>query len=388
MREKDSQNNRNKGSERGKPSREGRSERPQKSDRPDKIERKERPERTDKSKRPDRTNNPDRKETGSRSPKPLSKPEKLRGFTETRKFSGRESSENDERRERPGRSFERNERTTDRKEGAGPASLKKPYAFNPKGKYQPKTKKLEFDKKKTESQPGTRLNKYIANSGICSRREADEMIKAGVIEVDGKVVTELGSRVLEGQVVKYAGEKLRTEKPVYVLLNKPKDYITTMKDPEGRRTVMTLLRGVGNERIFPVGRLDRNTTGLLMFTNDGALAKKLSHPKHEFKKIYHVELDQNVKREHLDALLKGVELDDGFAKADAVDYANPANRKEVGVEIHSGRNRIVRRMFEHFDYKVKKLDRVYFAGLTKKDLPRGRWRHLTELELNMLKMMG
>ena len=229
-----------------------------------------------------------------------------------------------------------------------------------------------------------RLNKFIANAGICSRREADELILAGVISVNGKVVTELGLRVGPNDGVKYGDQTIRAEKSVYLVLNKPKDFITTLDDPMNRRTVMSLVSNACKERIFPVGRLDRNTTGLLLFTNDGDLAKILTHPKHLNKKIYHVYTDKNVKREDLEKIQAGFQLDDGFIKADAVSYVGDQS-KQIGIELHSGRNRIVRRIFEHFGYNVKKLDRVFFAGLTKKDLPRGKWRFLTEDEINILK---
>jgi 23S rRNA pseudouridine2605 synthase len=254
----------------------------------------------------------------------------------------------------------------------------------------PKFKKLDFDKNtKTIDDDSIRLNKFIANAGVCSRREADEMIAAGVVTVNGIVVTELGTKVKRTDNVNYGGEGLKLEKNVYLLLNKPKDFITTMDDPEERKTVMHLVKNACKERIFPVGRLDRNTTGLLLFTNDGDLAKKLTHPKHGLKKIYHVMLNADVAKEHLETLKKGVELEDGYAKVDEIEYVGTGvDRKQVGVELHIGRNRIVRRMFEHFGYKVKTLDRVYFAGLTKKDLPRGRYRFLESEEVRMLKMLG
>lgn len=233
-----------------------------------------------------------------------------------------------------------------------------------------------------------RLNKYLANSGLSSRREADELIRSGLVMVNGKVVTEMGVKVKPDDIVTYAGEKVKPEKPVYLLMNKPKDYITTAKDPQNRQTVMQLLRGLGNHRVFPVGRLDRHTTGLLMFTNDGDLAKKLTHPKHGVKKLYHVFLDKNCKPEHMHQLVEGVELEDGVMAVDVVSYvADAQDKKQVGVEIHSGKNRIVRRLFEALGYKVLKLDRVVFGGLTKKDLPRGKWRYLTEQEINTLKML-
>ncbi|MGZ3903292.1 MAG: pseudouridine synthase [Bacteroidia bacterium] len=251
--------------------------------------------------------------------------------------------------------------------------------------------KKDYSKKKetkpTFAEQGlTRLNKFIANAGICSRREADDLIKSGCVTVNGKVITELGFKVREGDVVNYSGENLKTEKHVYLLLNKPKDYITTAEDERGRRTVMELLEGACKERIYPVGRLDRNTTGLLLFTNDGELTKKLTHPKHEVKKLYHVELDKNLKQTDLLKIREGLELEDGFIKPDEISYAGETKR-ELGIEIHSGKNRIVRRIFEHLDYEVVKLDRVMFAGLTKKNLPKGRWRMLEPKEVSFLKMV-
>jgi 23S rRNA pseudouridine2605 synthase len=232
-----------------------------------------------------------------------------------------------------------------------------------------------------------RLNKYVANSGICSRREADKLIAAGVITVNGEVVTELGTKVSHKDDVRYDGERINPEKLQYVLLNKPKDTITTMSDPHGRKTVMSAVHKACKERIFPVGRLDRNTTGLLLFTNDGELAKRLTHPKYEIHKIYHVVLDKKVKPAHLKQIKEGIELEDGRIHADDIAYVGDGkNHYEVGIEIHSGKNRIVRRIFEHFGYVVVKLDRVIFAGLTKKDLPRGTFRHLTKKEIAFLKM--
>lgn len=247
--------------------------------------------------------------------------------------------------------------------------------------------------KKTGTGTGTdntiRLNKYISNAGICSRREADELIKSGVFSVNGKIITEMGYKISPTDIVQYGGQTLRTEKLTYVLLNKPKDYITTVDDPQKRRTVLDLIKDACKERIYPVGRLDRATTGVLLFTNDGELTKTLTHPRYGVKKIYHVELDKSVKGSDLNKIKEGIELEDGFIKADEVSYVGDgANKKEIGIEIHSGKNRIVRRIFEHLGYEVKKLDRVYFAGLTKKDLPRGRWRILSEKEIGMLKMIS
>lgn len=233
----------------------------------------------------------------------------------------------------------------------------------------------------------TRLNKYLSNAGICSRREADDLIKAGAVSVNGKVITEMGFKVGPTDKISYGGETLRHQKKVYLMLNKPKDYITTTDDPQERRTVMQLIAGACKERVYPVGRLDRNTTGLLLFTNDGELTTKLMHPKFGIKKVYQVTLDKNLKGEDFQQLEEGVELEDGFIQPDALSYIN-GNKKELGIEIHSGRNRIVRRIFEHLGYEVVKLDRVVFAGLTKKDLPRAKWRFLTDKEVAFLKMIG
>lgn len=260
-------------------------------------------------------------------------------------------------------------------------------------KYQQRKDNLtKTTSKKTDevgSQAGIRLNKFIANSGMCSRREADIMIQNGVVSVNGKIMDELGYRVQPEDEVKFDGRTIIPEKPVYLLLNKPKDYITTAEDPQGRKTVMALIQGACKERVFPVGRLDRNTTGLLLFTNDGEMADKLMHPRKKIKKIYMVELDKNLKTEDLKQLREGIALEDGPIKPDVVEYADAPkpDKKVIGVEIHSGRNRIVRRMFEHFGYKVVKLDRVYLAGLTKKNLPRGEYRMLEPMEVNMLKML-
>ncbi len=231
-----------------------------------------------------------------------------------------------------------------------------------------------------------RLNKYLANAGVCSRREADEYITNGSVKVNGEVVTELGTKVTRKDSVLFNDQPVSLERKVYVLLNKPKDTVTTSDDPQGRQTVMDLVRNASQERIYPVGRLDRNTTGVLLLTNDGDLASKLTHPKYVKKKIYHVWLDKDVEETDLAKIAAGIELEDGPIHADAIAYANEEDKNQVGIEIHSGKNRIVRRIFEHLGYRVVKLDRVYFAGLTKKNLPRGRWRHLTQQEVNILKM--
>jgi 23S rRNA pseudouridine2605 synthase len=256
-----------------------------------------------------------------------------------------------------------------------------------------KRKYIDFKEKVKKGDPlpsfnedEIRLNKYLSNAGICSRREADVLIQTGVVSINGEIVTELGYKIKPGDVVRYDGETINAETKRYVLLNKPKGFITTMDDPFGRKTVMGLVRKACRERVYPVGRLDRDTTGLLLFTNDGDMAKKLTHPKHRALKIYHAELNKPVSREHLQQLLKGIDLEDGKTNFDAAEYVKEGNSREVGVEIHSGKNRIVRRMFEALGYDVVKLDRVQFAGLTKKDLPRGMYRHLTEKEVSFLKM--
>ncbi|NTE18532.1 pseudouridine synthase [Agrobacterium tumefaciens] len=231
-----------------------------------------------------------------------------------------------------------------------------------------------------------RLNRYISNAGICSRRKADELIAAGVVTVNGEAVTELGHKVDPSKdLVRYNGELLKREKKVYVLLNKPKDYITTTDDPQERRTVMQLVDKASRERIYPVGRLDRNTTGLLLMTNDGELADKLSHPKNGITKIYNVELDKALSQGDLNKIAFGLELEDGLIKPDNISYVSGGTKKEIGIQIHSGKNRIVRRIFEHLGYSVDKLDRVVYGNLTKKDLPRGRWRYLEDHELIQIK---
>ena len=247
-------------------------------------------------------------------------------------------------------------------------------------------KQIEYRETHIDPDEPIRLNKYLANAGVCSRREADEFIEAGVVKVNGEVVTELGTKVKRSDEVHFHDQLVNIEKKVYILLNKPKDYVTTSDDPQNRKTVMDLVKGACRERIYPVGRLDRNTTGVLLLTNDGELATKLTHPQFLKKKIYHVFLDKNVSAADMKQIADGIELEDGEIHADAVEYASETDRKQVGIEIHSGRNRIVRRIFEHLGYKVKKLDRVYFAGLTKKQLRRGAWRFLEEKEITLLKM--
>lgn len=264
---------------------------------------------------------------------------------------------------------------------------KEKHEFYGEKKRRPRTFSKTAAKEEPPKNDGTiRLNKYISNAGICSRREADELITAGVISVNGNVITTLGYKVQPGDVVKYNDAKLKSEKPVYLLLNKPKDYITTVDDPHNRNTVMSLIRNACKERVYPVGRLDRNTTGLLLFTNDGDLADKLTHPSFQVQKVYEVHLDKNLKPEHFEEIAKGIMLEDGVIKPDEISYS-PESKSVIGIELHSGRNRIVRRIFEHFGYRVTKLDRVLYAGLTKKDLPRSKWRFLSDMELASLKMM-
>lgn len=233
----------------------------------------------------------------------------------------------------------------------------------------------------------TRLNKYLAHAGIASRRDADNLIKSGTVKVNGQVVTEMGFKVKPGDTVTYGDAAVKNEKKVYILLNKPKDYISTVDDPQERKTVMELIAGACKERVYPVGRLDRNTTGLLLLTNDGELTKKLTHPKHGIKKIYHVSLNKGLKPDDFRKIVEGIELEDGPIQADDLAFVGEG-KKEVGIEIHSGRNRIVRRIFEYLGYDVDKLDRVAFAGLTKKDLPRGKYRFLNQKEISFLHMIG
>lgn len=285
--------------------------------------------------------------------------------------------------------------------------------FSNKGKHQPKDKSIKgsakkshtivkkedsgtikkYDvAKKTSSKKGfkqdeiIRINRFLSNSGVCSRREADKYIASGCVTVNGKIVSELGTKVSLYDEVKFNGETLNPQEKVYLLLNKPKGFVTTTDDPQERKTVMDLVDKACKERIYPVGRLDKDTTGVLLFTNDGELSKKLTHPSYQKKKIYHIYLDIPLTKNHLLEISKGVTLEDGAIAADAISYVNEDDKKEVGIEIISGKNRIVRRIFSHFGYEVQKLDRVYFAGLTKKNLPRGKWRFLTQAEINLLKM--
>ncbi len=271
--------------------------------------------------------------------------------------------------------------------GAKPKNTSKPAAAEGSSKPYFKPKVRKGDPLPTFNEEDVRLNKYLSNAGVCSRREADVLIQTGVVSVNGEIITELGYKIKKGDKVQYDGETINAETKRYVLLNKPKGFITTMDDPLGRKTVMGLVINACKERIYPVGRLDRDTTGLLLFTNDGDMAKKLTHPRYEATKIYHVETDKPVQKEHLELLMRGIELEDGRIQADKAEYVTDGkSAREVGIEIHSGKNRIVRRMFEKLGYEVVKLDRVQFASLTKKDLPRGYYRHLTEKEVSFLKM--
>ena len=257
--------------------------------------------------------------------------------------------------------------------------------YDPNAKYS-KKKQIEYKEQFVDPNEPIRLNKFLANAGVCSRREADEYITAGVVSVNGQVVNELGTKIKRGDEVKFHDQVVNIERKIYVLLNKPKDTVTTSDDPQARRTVMDLVKDACTERIYPVGRLDRNTTGVLLLTNDGDLASKLTHPKYLKKKIYHVHLDKNLTQADMEKIAAGIELDDGEIRADAISYTDEAKKNDVGIEIHSGKNRIVRRIFESLGYKVQKLDRVYFAGLTKKGLRRGEWRYLNEAEVNHLRM--
>ena len=263
----------------------------------------------------------------------------------------------------------------------------KNYRINPNNIKNYKKKPSKETTKDVAVKKGIRLNKYIANAGICSRREADVYIAAGNATVNGKIVTEMGYQVQPNDIVKFDGQNLTPETKQYVLLNKPKNYITTMDDERGRKTVMDLIVGATKERIYPVGRLDRATTGLLLFTNDGELTKKLTHPKHQVRKLYHATLDKKLKMSDLQKIAENFVLEGKMVFVDKISYVDGKPKTEIGIEIHSGRNRIVRKIFAHFGYKVLKLDRVIFAGLTKKNLPRGFHRHLTKQELNYLKMI-
>ena len=325
--------------------------------------------------------NYERRDFQQRSPRPGFK---SRGFSAERRFEKPRSGD-DFARENIG--FNRSENSYSNRENSSRHYRDggRTSDYNSDAKYSRK-KRLEYKEANLDPNQPLRLNKFLANAGVCSRRDADKYIAAGVVSVNGEIVTELGTKVLRTDVVKFHDNAVKPEKKVYVLLNKPKGYVTTSEDPQNRKTVMDLVADACLERIYPVGRLDRNTTGVLLLTNDGELASKLTHPKFLKKKIYHVYTDKNVTAADIHRIAEGITLEDGDIKADAIEYASPTDKKQVGIEIHSGRNRIVRRIFESLGYHVSKLDRVYFAGLTKKNLQRGDWRFLTEKEVNMLRM--
>ena len=319
-----------------------------------------------------------------------------RGFDDAQQRAGEQRSRYDERyqAERTSGNYSYNYNRSERPQRPGPHAAGPRPGGKKKVKNAPKGKKprpftppapIKYAEAVDPAQD-LRLNKFLANAGVCSRREADQLILAGEITVNGQVVTELGSRVTRLDDVRYKGESVSTQSKVYILLNKPKNCVTTSDDPECRQTVMDLVKGACEERIYPVGRLDRNTTGVILITNDGDLSSQLTHPSFMKKKIYHVWLDKPVSIEDMQRIAEGIELEDGEIHADALSYVKEDDLSQVGIEIHSGRNRIVRRIFEHLGYHVHKLDRVYFAGLTKKNLPRGRWRYLTEQEVNNLRM--
>ncbi|MDR3260395.1 MAG: RNA-binding S4 domain-containing protein [Tannerella sp.] len=281
-------------------------------------------------------------------------------------------------------SYGGNNRGGDRFPNRRPPQQRTP-GYNPNAKYNFQ-KQLKYKEALSDPNEPIRLNKFLANAGVCSRREADEFIQAGVVKVNGNAITELGTKISRMDTVLFHDRPVQIESKLYVLLNKPKNCVTTSDDPNERLTVMDLVKNACKERIYPVGRLDRNTTGVLLLTNDGDLASKLTHPSFKKKKIYHVWLDKDVAIEDMEKLANGLELEDGEIHADAISYANEEDKRQVGIEIHSGRNRVVRRMFESLGYRVIKLDRVYFAGLTKKNLPRGKWRYLSEKDVNALRM--
>ncbi len=302
-----------------------------------------------------------------------------------RPYGRRKTDENRQTQPKTRRPYEKDEREKRpvRKTFTGKPTTGRPFTDKPRN-YSPKPKKKA---EAAEDDGLVRLNKFIANSGICSRREADTYIETGLVTINGERVTELGTKIDPVRDdIRFNGQRIRGEKKVYLVMNKPKDFVTTLSDPHADRTVMDLIsKSLCPERVFPVGRLDKATTGVLLLTNDGDLTEKLTHPKHEVRKIYHATLDKNLKKEDFDKILEGIELEDGPIAADALSYVE-GDKSQVGLEIHSGRNRIVRRLFEHLGYKVKKLDRVYFAGLTKKNLRRGAWRFLEEKEIALLKM--
>ena len=293
-----------------------------------------------------------------------------------------------ERDRKPFNSKRKPRQTGDNRSYTPRDSRKRDYAEAPRNLYSAgNSRQVRYSTDFMDTSKPMRLNRFLANSNICSRREADDFIASGVVSVNGQIVTTLGTKIVPAQdKVYFHNEPVSLEKKVYILLNKPKNIITTSDDPKDRKTVLDLINGACQQRVYPVGRLDRNTTGVILITNDGELTTRLTHPKHLFKKIYHVGLDKDLEDSDMQKLKDGIVLEDGEAKADDVSYVKDDSKKQVGIEVHSGRNRIVRRMFEHLGYKVVNLDRVYFAGLTKKNLPRGKWRFLSEREVSFLKM--
>lgn len=329
-----------------------------------------------------RDNPPYKKSFGSKEEKsshPISRnSEKTDYKTGKRVFNKRSNDKSDENVHRSFKSgLNKNYRTSEKRE-----------KYSNESEIKKSTAKIPVRKKERDKMPDTnsiRLNRYIALSGICSRREADELIEVGEVKVNGQVVTEMGTKVSTFDTVEVNGKKINPEKKVYVVLNKPKDFVSTVSDPHADRTVLDLIKLEGHERIYPVGRLDKNTTGVMLLTNDGELTKKLTHPSYNKKKVYHVILNEPATKAQLQQILEGFELEDGFINVDSISFVKEGDKKEIGIELHSGRNRIVRRIFEHLGLRVEKLDRVYFAGLTKKNLPRGKWRFLTDKEIGMLK---
>ena len=397
-----------------KPKRPGRSDNPGRQGRPARPVKTSRPERPEKTGSPERTERPERPKTAGRPARPGKfvkpaggghdeKPGRYKtaaGSERSEKPAKYKTAAASERSERPERiskpvragRVEKPERAVRARAAEKPERIEKPAGKGRGDKtfkldraalpeLTTKARKVVKRGEKPDDPDTMRLNKYISNSGICSRREADRLIEAGAVSVNGKIVTELGTKVGPADKVQYGDQTINREKPKYVLLNKPKGYITTVDDPDDRKTVMSLVAGACRERIYPVGRLDRNTTGLLLFTNDGMIAKKLTHPRYGIKKIYHVEIDKALTRADYLKIEGGFRLEEEMIQVDSIEYIGDGkDKKQIGIELHSGQNRIVRRIFEHFDYKVLRLDRVYYAGLTKKNLPRGHWRLLKEQE--------
>ena len=301
-----------------------------------------------------------------------------------RPYQRRDDNSNNQRSDRPYKRRDDNTDSSSSNSNYQGRDNRSNYQNNDRNNYS--KRRNQKDNRNPENRDSTRLNKFIANSGICSRREADEYIKSGLVKINGEIITILGTRVNPSDEVRFNDQVIKSEKKVYIVLNKPKDYIATVDDPFAKKTVVDLIHGACKERVYPVGRLDRNTTGVLLLTNDGELTKKLTHPRFEKKKIYYVGLDRVITRKEMEQIVEGIKLDDEFVKADAVSFVDETDKRLVGIEIHSGQNRVVRRIFEYLNFEVVKLDRVYFAGLTKRNLKRGEWRYLSEKEIYMLKM--